>query len=131
MSDIIMTPEEQLPLLEFLAIHGAYGLLANGDFANYEDTQKAIRLASNTRILAEVAEHASDSVTFADIRNRLLDISDPLVTRWKMLLPAESLEDLEKADEAFRKYAQEQLEANGLDSEEAAHATAKIIPFPS
>lgn len=116
--------------MDFIATYNAYAQLVTSSFSSPEDTQKSIRLASNNRILAAVLEHSKDVVDFKDLRTHLVELSDPLVTRWKMLLPQLVLKELEQQDRIFKAFATEQLVENGLTAEEAGIAVGKIIPFP-
>lgn len=130
MKNISMTTKEQQAIMDFIAIYNAYAQLVTSSFSSPEDTQKSIRLASNNRILAAVLEHSKDVVDFKDLRTHLVELSDPLVTRWKMLLPQPVLKELEQQDRIFKAFATEQLVENGLTAEEAGIAVGKIIPFP-
>lgn len=126
MDAIKMTTEEQLALVDFMAIYNLLGQLAQGDFVNYDDTATAIRIHDNMRVIESVLEHAEDSVEFKDVRKHLLNISDVLVTRWKHFLPEDDLAAIEESTEKFRGTAIERLVENGLSKEEAQVAVGKI-----
>lgn len=131
MKPITLTKEEQQAIMDFTAIHSAYGMLAQSNFENDAATQKAIRLSHNQRVLTAVLENSNDAVSIPDIRDHLVNLSDPLVTRWKMLLPNVVLEQIKIEDEAFKAFAREQLKANGLTDAEADRAVGKIVPLPT
>lgn len=130
MKPITLTKEEQQAIMDFIAVNSAYGTLAQSNFESDAATQKAIRLSHNQRVLTAVLENSNDAVQIADVRDHLVDLSDPLVTRWHLLLPNHVKQQIASQDEAFKAFAIEQLKINGLTDEEAGRAVGKIIPFP-